>query len=180
MLLKLVKREGHPHYGGNGGELSPTEFNLQPTDYKSVGAYRKFTGDNACNPSMKEREGAHHYTDQPKRDQLQSRYRVDHYGKSRNFAAYEGQTIIAVTLYRKGAAEITARLEEKDRTIAALESQLVAMSESQVFPALPSAEPVPAPTWTPPRQLALIAAEDMPTYRITSPRRRPARPKRRP
>jgi hypothetical protein len=99
---------------------------------------------------MKEQEGAHHHTDQPEQTQPQSRYRVDHYGKSRNFAAYEGQTIIAVTLYRKGAAEITARLAEKDRTIAALESQLAAMSQSQVFPAQPSAEPVPAPTWTPP------------------------------
>jgi hypothetical protein len=129
---------------------------------------------------MKEREGTNHHANQPERaePQEQHRYRVDHYGKSRNFAAYEGQTIIAVTLYRKGAAEITARLEEKDRTIAALESQLAALSQSQVFPPS-SAEPVPAPTWTPPRQLTLIAAEDMPTYRITSPRRRPAHPKRR-
>jgi hypothetical protein len=125
---------------------------------------------------MKNREGAHHHTNQPERAQPQAphRYRVDHYGKSRNFAAYEGSTIIAVTLYRKGAAEITARLADKDRTIAALESQLAAMSQSQVFPAQPSAEPVTAPTWTPPRQLDLIAAEDMPTYRTTSPRRRPA------
>jgi len=125
---------------------------------------------------MKEREGANHHTHQPARSQPQEqhRYRVDHYGKSRNFAAYEGQTIIAVTLYRKGAAEIMARLEEKDRRIAALESQLAAVSASQVFPVPSSAEPVPAPTWTPPRQLALIAAEDMPTYRTTSPRRRPA------
>src|SRR2546421_8767249 len=131
---------------------------------------------------MKERDGANHHTNQPERAQLQeqTRYRVDHYGKSRNFAAYEGQTIIAVTLYRKGAAEITARLAEKDRRIAALESQLAAVSQSQVSPALPSAEPVTAPTWTPPGQLALIAAEDMPTYRITSPRRKPARPKRQP
>jgi hypothetical protein len=131
---------------------------------------------------MKEHEGSHHHTRQPKRSQPQeqSRYRVDHYGKSRNFAAYEGQTIIAVTLYRKGAAEIIARLEEKDRSIAALERQLTTRSESQVFPAPSSAESVPTPTWTPPRQLALIAAEDMPTYHITSPRRRPARSKRRP
>src|SRR6516225_11951469 len=121
---------------------------------------------------MRERERAHHHIDQPERAQ-QSRYRVDHYGKSRNFAAYERHTLIAVTLYRKGAAEITARLEEKDRRIAALESQLATISEAQVSPALPSAEPVPAPLWTPPKQLALIAAEDMPTYRITSPRRRP-------
>src|SRR6266436_2849120 len=74
---------------------------------------------------MKDREGANHHTSQPERAQPHEphRYRVDHYGKSRNFAAYEGQTIIAVTLYRKGAAEITARLEEKDRSIAALPSQ---------------------------------------------------------
>src|SRR5882672_9741833 len=131
---------------------------------------------------MKEREGANHHTNQPERTQPQEarRYRVERYGKSRNFAAYEGPAIIAVTLYRKGAAEIMARLEEKDRRIAALESQLATMSESQVFPGPSSAEPVPAPTWTPPRQLALIAAEDMTTYRITSLRRRPARPKRRP
>ena len=133
---------------------------------------------------MKEQEGANHRTRQPERAQPhdeQPRYRVDHYGKSRNFAAYEGKTLIAVTLYRKGAAEIMARLEDKDRRIAALESQLAAtMSESQVFPVPSSAEPVPAPTWTPPRQLALIAAEDMPTYRITAPRRRPARLKHRP
>jgi hypothetical protein len=125
---------------------------------------------------MKDREGANHPTRQPERDQPHEphRYRVDHYGKSRNFAAYEGQTIIAVTLYRKGAAEIMARLEEKDRRIAALESQLATMSESQVFPAPSPAEPDTAPPWTPPQQLAFIAAEDMPAYRITSPRRRPA------
>ena len=107
---------------------------------------------------MKDREGANHHTNQPEQAQPQEphRYRVDHYGKSRNFAAYEGSTIIAVTLYRKGAAEITARLADKDRTIAALESQLAAMSQSQVFPAQPSAEPVTAPPWTPPRQLDLI------------------------
>ena len=124
---------------------------------------------------MKEREGANHHTHQPERaePQEQSRYRVDHYGKSRNFAAYEGQTIIAVTLYRKGATEITKRLEDKDRSIAALESQLAAMSESQVFPVPSSAEPVPVPPWTPPRQLDLIAAEDMSTGSEYDPNRKP-------
>jgi hypothetical protein len=131
---------------------------------------------------MKDREGAHDHTHQPERAQPQEqhRYRVDHYGKSRNFAAYEGHTIIAVTLYRKGAAEITARLAEKDRRIAALESALAALSPSQVFPVPSSAEPEPAPPWTPPQQLAFIAAEAMPAYRITSPRRRPTPAKRRP
>ena len=129
-----------------------------------------------------ERKGADRHTNEPERTQPQERrrYRVDHYGKSRNFAAYEGVNLIAVTLYRKGAAEITARLEEKDRRIAALESQLAAVSQSQLPPPLPSSEPVPEPPWTPPRQLDLIAAEDMPAYRIASPRRRPARARRRP
>ena len=86
---------------------------------------------------MKEREGANHHTHQPEQTQPQSRYRVDHYGKSRNFAAYEGTTIIAVTLYRKGAVEITARLEEKDRHIAALERELAAVSQSQVLSSNP-------------------------------------------
>jgi hypothetical protein len=129
---------------------------------------------------MKEREGANHHPDQPEQAQPQSRYHVDHYVKTRNFAAYEEQTLIAVTLYRKGAAEITARLADKDRRIAALESQLATLSESQILPVPSSAEPVPAPPWAPPQQIALIAAEDMPAYRITSPRRRPAPAKRRP
>ena len=89
-------------------------------------------------------------------------------------------TIIAVTLYRKGAVEITKRLEEKDHRIADLENQLAVNSEPQILPAPSSAEPVPAPPWTPPRQLDLIAAEDMSTYRNTSPRRRPVPTKRRP
>jgi hypothetical protein len=41
---------GHPHYGGNGEEPTHREFTLQHTDYKSVEAYRKFSGDNAWNP----------------------------------------------------------------------------------------------------------------------------------
>jgi len=36
---------GHPHYGGKGEEPTPIEFTLQHTDYKSVEAYRKFSGD---------------------------------------------------------------------------------------------------------------------------------------
>ena len=46
---------GHPHYGGNGAELTPIEFTLQHTDSKLVGAYRIFSGDNASNPKMLKR-----------------------------------------------------------------------------------------------------------------------------
>jgi hypothetical protein len=113
--------------------------------------------------------------DEPQTPTPESRYHVAHYGKSRNFAAYEGQSIIAVTLYRKGAVEITARLEDRDRRIATLESQLADLQrQTTAPPALSSTEPVKAQAWAPPQQLALIAAEDMPAYRSTSPRRRPA------
>src|SRR5262245_58544088 len=110
--------------------------------------------------TMHKLSGARNFSDSPKKPleraepQEQGRYRIDHYGKSRNFTAHEGQTIIAVTLYRKGAAEILARLEEKDRRIVALESQFTIMSsESQGFPVPSSTEPVQAPPWTPPRAL---------------------------
>src|SRR5919199_6817403 len=98
---------------------------------------------------MKDREGAHHHTDHPEQAQPQepNRYRVEHYGTSRHFAAYEGSTIIAVTLYRRGAAEITTRLAEKDRRIAELESQLAARSETQGYPDPASAEPDASPPW---------------------------------
>jgi hypothetical protein len=43
---------GHPHYGGNGEALASIEFTLQHTDDKSVGAYRKFSSDNASNPIL--------------------------------------------------------------------------------------------------------------------------------
>ena len=123
-----------------------------------------------------------HSTDEPQQPAPpESRYRVEHYGKSRNFAAYEGQAIIAVTLYRKGAAEIRARLEDKDRRIADLQRQLAAVSlQITASPPPPSAEPVKAQAWRPPQQLVLIAAEDMPAYHITTPRRRSAPAMRRP
>jgi len=115
--------------------------------------YRKFSGDNAWTPRLANSIRA-------------------------IFAAYEGQTLIAVTLYRKGAEEVTARLTEKDRRIAELESQLAGVRQQIAAPpAPPSTEPAPA--WRPLEQLALIAAEDMRAYRTASPHRRPASPTRR-
>lgn len=105
----------------------------------------------------------------------ESRYRIEHYGKSRYFAVYEGQTLVALTVYRKGAEEITARLDAQERTIAALQSQLAALAQAPPAPSLPPlAANVNGSVWHPPQQLALIAAEAMRPYRTTSPRRRPA------
>ena len=52
-----------------------------------------------------------------------SPYRIEHYSYSRFWAVYECQELVAVTVYRKGAREITARLEARDRTIADLKRQ---------------------------------------------------------
>jgi hypothetical protein len=46
------------------------------------------------------------------------RYYVAHYGKSRNFALYEGKTLLAVTLYKKGAETVQHALEARDTVIA--------------------------------------------------------------
>ena len=49
-MTSLHRVFGHPNYSGNGEELTPIELTMQHTDYKSVRAYRKFSGDNAWNP----------------------------------------------------------------------------------------------------------------------------------
>jgi hypothetical protein len=46
------------------------------------------------------------------------RYHVAHYGKSRNFALYEGKNLLAVTLYKKGAETVQHALEARDTVIA--------------------------------------------------------------
>jgi hypothetical protein len=47
---------GHPNQDGREGALTPIEFALQGTDYKPVGAYRQFFGDNASNPCLGSRQ----------------------------------------------------------------------------------------------------------------------------
>lgn len=126
-----------------------------------------------------------------------SRYRVAHYGKSRNFAVYETtasgeQALLAVTLYRKGAEAVTARLDEheqhiaeqngliteQNRCITELQSRLAAQSLPPVSPPLPAAASAQAPAWHPPQQLSLLAAEDAAPY--PAPRRTPAHAQPRP
>jgi hypothetical protein len=67
------------------------------------------------------------------------RYHVAHYGKSRNFALYEGKTLLAVTLYKKGAETVQHALEARDTVIA----EQAARIEQLKAAATP---PEPAPT----------------------------------
>jgi hypothetical protein len=64
---------------------------------------------------------------------------VSRYHSSRNFALYDGEDFVAMTVYRKGAEAIRERLEADAQVIANLQRQ--------------------------------IAAEHMPAYRVTAPRR---------
>ena len=64
-----------------------------------------------------------------------SPYRIARYKRTRHWAVYEGDVLVVVTVYKRGAAEVVRRLD-----------------------ALPS----PRPTWRPPEQLALWSAPDLP------------------
>jgi hypothetical protein len=52
------------------------------------------------------------------------RYHVAHYGKSRNFALYEGKNLLAVTLYKKGAETVQGELEKRDAVIVELMTRI--------------------------------------------------------
>ena len=67
-----------------------------------------------------------------------------HYGNSRNFALYEGETLLAVTLYKKGAEAVQHVLEARDTVIAEQAARI-----EQLIAAARSPEPehsAPAPT----------------------------------
>jgi len=72
------------------------------------------------------------------------RYHVAHYGKSRNFALYEQNTLLAVTVYKRGAEAIQRALEARDTVIA----EQAAHIEQLVAAARPpeSEHAAPAPT----------------------------------
>jgi hypothetical protein len=49
-----------------------------------------------------------------------NRYRVGKYGNTRHYALYEGDQLLAVTVYRRGAETIRERLESLEEEIARL------------------------------------------------------------
>ena len=54
----------------------------------------------------------------PQVDAPDSRFRVEKYRKSRHFAVYDGEELLAVTVYKKGAEAIRQRLEEYETLLA--------------------------------------------------------------
>jgi hypothetical protein len=72
------------------------------------------------------------------------RYHVAHYGKGRNFALYENNTLLAVTVYKRGAEAIQRALEARDAVIA----EQAARIEQLMATARPPGreQSIPAPT----------------------------------
>jgi hypothetical protein len=57
-------------------------------------------------------------------------YRIERYKRTRFFALYENEELLAVTAYGKGARALKDRLEAQDRTIAALQAQFNEMASA--------------------------------------------------
>jgi len=72
------------------------------------------------------------------------RYHIEHYGKSRNFALYEGKNLLAVTLYKKGAETVQGELEARDTVIAEQAARIEQLKAAATPPG--PEHSVPAPT----------------------------------
>jgi hypothetical protein len=71
------------------------------------------------------------------------RYQVAHYGKSRNFALYEGKTLLAVTIYRKGAEAVQHALEARDTVIAEQAARIEQLKAAATSPGPEHFAPAP-------------------------------------
>src|SRR6266511_5428799 len=72
------------------------------------------------------------------------RYHVAHYGKSRNFALYENNNLLAVTMYRKGAEAVQRALEARDTVIADQAARIEQLTAAARPPG--PEQSIPAPT----------------------------------
>src|SRR6516165_2401318 len=63
-------------------------------------------------------------------DPASSRYRVARYPNSRFYALYDGDQLLAVTVYRKGAEAVRERLQEQEARIGQLTQDLNSQSEA--------------------------------------------------
>jgi hypothetical protein len=71
------------------------------------------------------------------------RYRLDHYRETRYWAVYEGDDLLAVTVYKRGARAVMERLQTLDQQLAEQQARLATLTAAGET-ALPSAaEAVP-------------------------------------
>lgn len=96
----------------------------------------------------------------------EARFHISRYHNSRYYELSDGKTLVVVAVYKKGAEAVKARLEAQAQTIADLQRQI-----DELKTLTPRFREQATDTPRPPQQLPLLAAENMPTYRVTSPRR---------
>jgi hypothetical protein len=70
-------------------------------------------------------------------DPASSHYRVARYPYSRFYALYDGEELLAVTVYKKGAEAVRGRLQAQEARIAALTQEQ--RDQSEADPAQPGA-----------------------------------------
>jgi hypothetical protein len=70
-------------------------------------------------------------------DPASSRYRIARYPDSRFYALYDGDQLLAVTVYKKGAEAVRDRLQAQEASIAHL--MQAQSSQGEVSPAMPGA-----------------------------------------
>lgn len=70
-------------------------------------------------------------------------YHIERYRRTRFFALYDKDGLVAVTTYKKGASAVKERLEAQDRTIAALRAQFNGSTSSGASPLSSDSFPTP-------------------------------------
>jgi hypothetical protein len=71
------------------------------------------------------------------------RYHVTHYGKSRNFALYEHNNLLAVTMYKRGAEAVQRALEARDTVIAEQAARIEQLTAAATPPGPEHSTPMP-------------------------------------
>jgi hypothetical protein len=71
-------------------------------------------------------------------------YHIERYRRTRFFALYDKDGLLAVTAYKKGASAVKERLEAQDRTIAALREQFNGLNSGGSSPRSSDSFPTPS------------------------------------
>jgi hypothetical protein len=70
-------------------------------------------------------------------------YRIAKYRKTRFFGLYDGEELLAVTVYKKGARELKDRLEAKDRELTQLKGVFQAVIAEDYYQLEEEEKPAP-------------------------------------
>ncbi len=77
-------------------------------------------------------------------------YRVERYKRTRFFAIFDGEELLALTVYRRGANALRQKLEAQDKAIAELQQRFnrmaYAVTDSLPFDSLADHEQTDSPT----------------------------------